>query len=195
MPHDKTGIMQRSLDDESVNFRPRDLTGTLSFIHQLDNKLQVSFDSLDFTFIYMLTVWLLYNSKSFKCKLKRTLTWIIILDNSSLLLRDICIPPFFKSRQVSCGINCLCAPADCFMCLWSPCCPSAVHAEEEPSVQPAEGGHCVVHGELQRLRQRQVSGCQGPAQGLGAGRLRSECCCVRRSSRGPINVIMIGTCC
>ena len=75
MPHDKTGIMQRSLDDESVNFRPRDLTGTLSFIHQLDNKLQVSFDSLDFTFIYMLTVYdFFYNSKSFKCKLKRTLT-------------------------------------------------------------------------------------------------------------------------
>lgn len=68
------------------------------------------------------------------------------------------------------------------MCLWSPCCLSPVHAEEEPPVQPAEGGHCVVHGELQRLRQRQVSGCQGSAQGLGAGRLCSECCCVLQLS-------------
>lgn len=65
----------------------------------------------------------------------------------------------------------------CFMCLWSPCCLSPVHAEEEPSVQPAEGEHCVVHGELQHIRQRQVSGCQGSAQGLGAGHLCSECCC------------------
>lgn len=71
-------------------------------------------------------------------------------------------------------IDFLCAPADCFTCLWSPCCPSPVHAEEEPHVQPAEGGHCVVHGELQHLRQWQVSGCQGSAQGLGDGRLRSE---------------------
>lgn len=70
----------------------------------------------------------------------------------------------------------------CSVCLWSPCCPSPVHAEEEPSVQPAKRGHCVVHGELQHIRQRQVSGCQGSAQGLGAGRLRSECDCVLRLS-------------
>lgn len=35
----------------------------------------------------------------------------------------------------------------------------------------------MVHGELQRLRQRQVSCCQGSAQGLGAVRLHGERCC------------------
>lgn len=60
------------------------------------------------------------------------------------------------------------------MCLCSPYCPPPVPPEEEPSLQPAEGGHGVVHGETQRLRQRQVPGCQGSAQGLGAWSLRGE---------------------
>lgn len=42
----------------------------------------------------------------------------------------------------------------CLVCHLCPCCLSPVHAEEEPSVQPTEGGHGVVHGELQHLRQQ-----------------------------------------
>lgn len=75
------------------------------------------------------------------------------------------------------------------VCLWSPCCPSPVHAEEEPSLQPAEGGHCVVHGDLQRLRQRQVSGCHGSAEGLGARSLCSEFCGVFCVPQGPITIV------
>ena len=41
--------------------------------------------------------------------------------------------------------------------------PAAVHAEEEPSLQCAEGGDGVVHGEVQHVRQREVQGRQGPA--------------------------------
>lgn len=42
----------------------------------------------------------------------------------------------------------------CLVCHPRPCCLSPVHAEEEPPVQPAEGGHGVVHGEPQHLRQQ-----------------------------------------
>lgn len=36
---------------------------------------------------------------------------------------------------------------------WSSFCFPTVHAEEEPSLQRAEGGDCLVHGSIQHLRQ------------------------------------------
>lgn len=46
---------------------------------------------------------------------------------------------------------------------WSSFCFPTVHAEEEPSLQRAEGGDCLVHGSIQHLRQWQAQCCQGPA--------------------------------
>ena len=89
-----------------------------------------------------------------------------------------------KQKRAYCNI-----PLSIHRVSGAPCCPSAVHAEEEPAVQRAEGGHRVVHGEIKRLRQRHIQRCQGPAQGLDNGRLHckprgahydfNDCCCAR----------------
>lgn len=99
----------------------------------------------------------------------------LLLEGHSCLSFLRYVSSLFPDQAFCFGTNLLPASAHIFVCLWSPCCSFPVHAEEEPSLQPTEGRHCVVHGELQRLRQRQVSGCKGSAQGLGAGRLCSEC--------------------